>query len=313
MAQRASWAHNVPVRCAPHSLTCGPDGRCIVCLRDTRAPRPSRVALLGLALTIVGGVVGYRVAIASHGATEAVARDLRPAPVPMQASLLGEAVASAEKAPSAAPGLTREQRLREFQEAFANAWRDGLAQGATPMAETPTAPAGPPIPTASANLPTVTDTPTTTAVAVLLIASATADPQTPTPTPPATPTPTPPTTAAATTIAIAAPPAAPAIAAADAGLQYLHVVIYSASWCLACQEAKAWMTAHRIAFEERDIDASTEYMQQLRLLNQSMSIPTFDIDGNVMVGFNRQQLVFMLRSAVLRRREGARSEAQAPL
>jgi glutaredoxin len=257
--------------------------------------RRSRVALLGLAVMIVGGVVGYRVAMATHGAIETGARDLRPAPAPMHASLLGEAVPTAQNAPSAAVDLTREHRLREFQDAFKNAWREGLAQAATATAETPTGAAGPPSPIASANLPTVTDTPTTTAVADLLIASATA---TPTPIPTETPAPTP--TAAATTIATAAPPAAPAIAAADAGLQDVQVVMYSASWCSACQQAKAWMAAHRIAFEERDIDATTEYVQQLRLLNPSMSIPTFDIDGDVMVGFNRLQLTLMLRRAVLR-------------
>jgi glutaredoxin len=306
MARQAPWAHNVPVRCAPHSLACGPDGRCIVCLRETMALRRSRVARLGLAVMIVGGVVGYRVAMASHHAIEAVAHDLRPVPVPMHASLLGEPVPTAENAPSAAVDLTREQRLREFQDAFANAWWEGLAQAATATAETPTGPAGPPIPTASANLPTVTDTPITTTVADLRIASATATP---------TATPTPPTTAVATadplmitaaltTIATADLPAAPTITVADAGPQDLHVVIYSASWCPACQQAKAWMTLYGIPFEERDIDATTEYVQQLRLLNRRMSIPTFDIDGNVMVGFNPRRLVLMLQRAVLRRVQG---------
>jgi hypothetical protein len=80
--------------------------------------RRSRVALLGLAVMIVGGVVGYRVAMATHGAMETGARDLRPAPAPMHASLLGEAVPTAQNAPSAAVDLTRGQRLREFQDAF---------------------------------------------------------------------------------------------------------------------------------------------------------------------------------------------------
>jgi glutaredoxin len=80
--------------------------------------------------------------------------------------------------------------------------------------------------------------------------------------------------------------------------------MYSASWCSACQQAKAWMTAHRIAFEERDIDATTDYAKQLRLLNPSMSIPTFDIDGDVLVGFNPIRLALTLRRAVLRQRAG---------
>jgi glutaredoxin len=284
------------------------------------AARASRAALLGLAVTaplIVGAaVVGYRVAGASYWATGAVARDLRPSPVPMQASLRAEAVHPPEKAPSAAPDLAREQSLREFQDAIANAWREGLAQAATATEETPTALAVPPIPTASANPPAATGAPTTTAVADLLSATASATPDSPTEM--VAPTATPPATAAATTSAttppmvaaalttIADPPAGPATAAADAGPQDLHVVVYSASWCSACQEAKAWMTAHGIAFEERDIDVSTDYVQQLRLLNQRMIIPTFDIDGNVMVGFNPRRLALMLQRAALRRAEGPR-------
>jgi glutaredoxin 3 len=293
------------------------------------ALRRSCVALLGLAVIMVGGVGGYRVAVASHGAMASIARDLRLAPLSMHAPLLGEPVPTAENAPSAAMDLAREPRLREFHDGFANAWREGLAQATIATAETPTGPAGLPSPTASADRPTVTDTPITTEVADLLIASATADRQTPPPTATATATPpptatataTPPTTIAAatmsatsdppmataalTTIATADPPVALAIAAADAGLQDLHVVIYSASWCPACQQAKAWMTAYGIPFEERDIDATTEYAQQLRLLNRRMSIPTFDIDGKVMVGFNPRRLVLMLQRAALRRLGGS--------
>jgi glutaredoxin len=114
-------------------------------------------------------------------------------------------------------------------------------------------------------------------------------------------------TAALTTIATAGPPAAPAIAAADAGPQAVRVVIYSASWCSACQQAKAWMTANGISFEERDIDATTDYVEQLRLLSRRMVIPTFDIDGNVMVGFNPRRLELMLQRAAVRRLQvGAR-------
>jgi mycoredoxin len=284
------------------------------------APRASRAALLALAVTatlIVGAaVVGYRVAGASYCATEAVARNLRPSPAPMQASLLAEAVHPPEKAPSAAPDLVREQSLRVFQDTIANAWREGLAQAATATEETPTALAGPPIPTASANPPTVAGTPPTTAVADLPIATAFPNSLTEMAAP--TVTATPPTTAAASTSATTAPmvaaalittpepPAGPATAAADAGPQDLRIVVYSASWCSACQLAKAWMTAHGIAFEERDIDVSTDYVQQLRLLNERMTIPTFDIDGNVMIGFNPRRLALMLQRARLRRAEGAR-------
>src|SRR5260370_3636934 len=117
MARQASWAQNVPVRCGPHSLACGPDGRCIACVRETMALRRSRVALLVLAVMIVGGVGGYRVAIGSDGAMEAVARDLRLAPLPKHAPLLGEPVHAAEDSPTAAVGRPGRQRLRALQDA----------------------------------------------------------------------------------------------------------------------------------------------------------------------------------------------------
>jgi glutaredoxin len=101
-----------------------------------------------------------------------------------------------------------------------------------------------------------------------------------------------------------APPVVLAAVAIDAGPQDLRVIVYSAAWCSACQDAKAWMTAAGIPFEERDIDSSPEYMQQLKSLNRRMSIPTFDIDGKAMVGFYPRQLVWMLQRAVLRRAAG---------
>ena len=126
MARQGLLAHNPPVRCVRHSLPCGPDGQCIVCLREPKVRRASRAALLALAATAlltVGGAVGYRVAATSFGATETVARNLRPASSPLQASLLAQTVHPTQRAPSTAPDLAPEQGLREFQSAIANAWR----------------------------------------------------------------------------------------------------------------------------------------------------------------------------------------------
>jgi glutaredoxin len=114
--------------------------------------------------------------------------------------------------------------------------------------------------------------------------------------------------ASATTIAantVTAPPEplrteAPTPRASIAGVP---VVVYTTSWCPVCRRAKAWLRSNGIAYEERDIEGSSEYARKIRLLNPRASIPTFDVDGDVAIGFSEGQLTSMLERAAQRRSE----------
>jgi glutaredoxin len=79
------------------------------------------------------------------------------------------------------------------------------------------------------------------------------------------------------------------------------VIVYTTSWCSVCKRAKAWMNGQGIAYDERDIESSQEYALTMRGLNPRGSIPTFDIDGDVMVGFSESDLVAMMQRAARRR------------
>jgi glutaredoxin len=80
----------------------------------------------------------------------------------------------------------------------------------------------------------------------------------------------------------------------------LHVVVYTTSWCPHCQEAKAWMASRGIAYEERDIEASTDNRRMMKQINSRGDIPTFDIDGEVLVGFSPGSLASLLQRAKAR-------------
>jgi glutaredoxin 3 len=95
------------------------------------------------------------------------------------------------------------------------------------------------------------------------------------------------------------PPAPTAAATAVAG--GVRVIVYTTSWCPHCKRAKTWMTARNIPFEERDVEASREYASQLRALTGKGSIPAFDVDGQVSVGFNETELLAMYQRAVARK------------
>ena len=68
------------------------------------------------------------------------------------------------------------------------------------------------------------------------------------------------------------------------------VIIYGASWCSACHQAKAYLKKKGILFVEKDIEqdaqAASEMNGKLRRAGLSGgSIPVLDVRGRIMVGF----------------------------
>jgi glutaredoxin len=99
----------------------------------------------------------------------------------------------------------------------------------------------------------------------------------------------------------AAEPSQPEVTAGRPSMAGIPVVVYTTSWCPVCRRAKAWLRSNEIAFEERDIEVSSDYARKIRLLNPRASIPTFDVDGEVMVGFSESQMISMLERAAQKR------------
>ncbi|MDQ3038053.1 MAG: glutaredoxin family protein, partial [Myxococcota bacterium] len=84
-------------------------------------------------------------------------------------------------------------------------------------------------------------------------------------------------------------PLPPPATLADASRR-VTIEMYSAAWCSACGRAKAWMTSQGIAYEEVDVDRRAGALAQLQMLNPRSSLPTFDVDGDVLVGFSETRL-----------------------
>ena len=74
-----------------------------------------------------------------------------------------------------------------------------------------------------------------------------------------------------------------------------RVIVYTTSWCPTCRKAKAWMHDKGVVFEERDIEADRTFAKQMHRINPRNSIPTFDVEGDVFVGFSSDWLERELR------------------
>lgn len=106
---------------------------------------------------------------------------------------------------------------------------------------------------------------------------------------------------AASTNAVPEPPPVQVAPPAQPSIKGVRVVVYTTSWCPVCRRAKKWMAVHDIPYEDHDIEASTEDARVMRELNPRGSIPTFDIEGDVMVGFSEGDLLAAMQRAARRR------------
>jgi glutaredoxin len=93
------------------------------------------------------------------------------------------------------------------------------------------------------------------------------------------------------------PPAPMTLATAS---QSISIEMYSAVWCQACQAAHRWMDQEGIAYHEIDVDRRSGAMSQLSVLNPRRTLPTFDIEGEVLVGFNQVALTSAIDGAARR-------------
>jgi glutaredoxin len=69
-----------------------------------------------------------------------------------------------------------------------------------------------------------------------------------------------------------------------------RVVLYSASWCTVCEQAKRWFRQNDIAFREYDIEKSDKGRRDYKKLN-GRGVPIILVDGDRLNGFNPQSFM----------------------
>jgi glutathione S-transferase len=77
--------------------------------------------------------------------------------------------------------------------------------------------------------------------------------------------------------------------------------MYSASWCGACSAARTFLQRAQIPFTERDVDTDAFAASDARRLNPKGSIPTIDVAGTTIVGFQPSAIIAAIQNAAGRR------------
>ena len=72
------------------------------------------------------------------------------------------------------------------------------------------------------------------------------------------------------------------------------VTIYSTPTCPYCKMAKEFMTEKGIEFTNIDVAADQEKAQEMIEKSGQMGVPVIEVDGKVMVGFDKKELASAL-------------------
>ena len=69
-----------------------------------------------------------------------------------------------------------------------------------------------------------------------------------------------------------------------------NVIVYSTQTCPWCHKAKDFLKEKGIAFKDVDVGADREAANEMVEKSGQMGVPVIDVDGKIIVGFDREEL-----------------------
>lgn len=68
------------------------------------------------------------------------------------------------------------------------------------------------------------------------------------------------------------------------------VIVYSTTVCPYCDMAKKYLDEKRIEYVNVDVSKDSDAMAEMTKKTNQLSIPVIDIDGEIIVGFDRKAI-----------------------
>ena len=74
------------------------------------------------------------------------------------------------------------------------------------------------------------------------------------------------------------------------GGKMAKVKVYSTPTCPYCIKAKAYLKEKGVEFENVDVSENEEGLQEMMKVSGQMGVPVISIDGDIVVGFDRNRI-----------------------
>lgn len=72
------------------------------------------------------------------------------------------------------------------------------------------------------------------------------------------------------------------------------VIIYTTPTCVYCKAAKAFFAEKNVSYEEKDVAKDIQARDEMVKKSGMLAVPVIDVDGNVIVGFDKPKLSQLL-------------------
>ncbi|HLD54623.1 MAG TPA: glutaredoxin family protein [Candidatus Nanoarchaeia archaeon] len=69
----------------------------------------------------------------------------------------------------------------------------------------------------------------------------------------------------------------------------MKIIIYSTPTCPSCKNVKEFLKEKKIKFTIKDVSSKKNADEMIKKSNQ-MSVPVIDIDGKIIIGFDKDKL-----------------------
>ncbi len=76
----------------------------------------------------------------------------------------------------------------------------------------------------------------------------------------------------------------------------MTIKIYTTPTCVYCKMAKEYFKSHDLQYEEYDVTKDRSKLDEMVAKSHQMGVPVIDIDGTVMVGFDRDYIEQAVKS-----------------
>ncbi|MDP3982292.1 MAG: glutaredoxin domain-containing protein [bacterium] len=73
-----------------------------------------------------------------------------------------------------------------------------------------------------------------------------------------------------------------------------NVTIYTTPTCVYCRSAKEFFEANNVEFQEKNVAEDEEAREEMVRKSEQMGVPVIDIDGTVVVGFDKEKVAELL-------------------
>jgi glutaredoxin-like YruB-family protein len=73
------------------------------------------------------------------------------------------------------------------------------------------------------------------------------------------------------------------------------IKIYSTPTCVYCKTLKEYFKKHNIGFEDIDVSKDEKELQKMIKQSGQMGVPVVDIDGEIIIGFDKVKIDGLLK------------------